>query len=463
MRSKEVLVVGDAQLDDRFSKDKSIQKHNIKSMACIPILSLGELNAMMYLENRKMADVFSPERIEIIKNISSQFGISVENALLYDNLNLKMQELRESEERLSLIYDSTADILFYIEVEPDDCFRFVSINQSFLEVTGLTREQIIGKRIEEVIPEPSVWMVLDNYKKAIKENRIVRWEETSAYPSGKKTGEVSIAPMNEKGICTYLVGSVHDITERKKAEEEARIQRETIARVSRATRMELLAGSIAHELNQPLTGILSNAQAAELMLQSGQWEPDELAEIMAEVIADTKRSGEVIRNLRELYRKQKGEFAPIDLNTVIDETIQLLHSEVVLQDVVLKTECASSLPLVSGIRIQLQQVFVNLVMNGMQAMSGTEKGNRRILIATALDAMEVKAWVEDCGTGIDADKIDRIFEPLVTWKSGGMGLGLAINNTIIEAHGGRMWVENRREGGARVGFTLPVLKEGKQA
>lgn len=127
--------------------------------------------------------------------------------------------LRKNEQQLSLIYDSVDDILYYLAVEPDDCFRFLSINQSFLDVTGLTEEQIVGKRIEEVIPELSVGMVRDNYKKAIKENRIVRWEEISVYPVGTKVGDVSIAPvLNEEGICTHLVGTVHDITERKRLE-----------------------------------------------------------------------------------------------------------------------------------------------------------------------------------------------------------------------------------------------------
>ncbi len=133
------------------------------------------------------------------------------------------QALRLSEQRLSLIYDSVADILYYIRVEPDDCFRFLSINHGFLIATGLTKDQIVGKRIEEVIPEASVRLVLDNYKKAIEENRIVRWEETSVYPAGEKIGEVSIAPvLNEKGICTHLVGSVHDVTERKQSEKALR-------------------------------------------------------------------------------------------------------------------------------------------------------------------------------------------------------------------------------------------------
>ena len=136
------------------------------------------------------------------------------------SLEQKVRELQESEERLSLIYDSVADILYYIRVEPDDCFRFLSINHAFLKATGLTGDQIVGKRIEEVIPETSVRLALDNYKKAIKENRIVRWEESSVYPSGEKIGDVSIAPvLNKKGICTHLVGSVHDVTERRQAEE----------------------------------------------------------------------------------------------------------------------------------------------------------------------------------------------------------------------------------------------------
>jgi PAS domain S-box-containing protein len=136
-----------------------------------------------------------------------------------EKLRRRSRKLQKSEQQLSLIFDSIAEILYYIKVEPDDCFSFLSVNHAFLKATGLTRDQIVGKRVEEVIPETSVQMVLDNYKKAIEENRIVSWEETSVYPTGEKIGNVSIAPvLDEKGICTLLVGSVHDITERKEAE-----------------------------------------------------------------------------------------------------------------------------------------------------------------------------------------------------------------------------------------------------
>jgi signal transduction histidine kinase len=227
--------------------------------------------------------------------------------------------------------------------------------------------------------------------------------------------------------------------------------------------MGQLTGSTAHELNQPLTGILSNAQAAELMIQNDKWEHEEFEEIIAEIVADTKRAGDVIRNLRELYREQKGEYHPVDINAVADEATHLLHSEFVLQHIVLAKDFSSSIPMVNGNRIQLQQVLVNLIMDSEQAMSDVARDDRQLHITTTYDANEVKVWVEDCGPGIDADKIDRIFEPMTTWKPGGTGMGLAIGNSIIEAHGGRMWAENRLEGGARVGFVLPVLKEGKQA
>ena len=181
---------------------------------------------------------------------------------------------------------------------------------------------------------------------------------------------------------------------------------------------------------------------------------------MNEIAADSKRAGDVIRGLRELYREQKGDFSPVDVNTVIADTTQLLHSEMVMHHVDFATECASSLPKVNGNSVQIQQVLVNLIMNGVQAMSSVPRDERLIRVATASEENEVIVWVEDRGPGVGPDQIERIFEPLATWKPGGTGMGLALSNSIIEAHGGRMWAENRSNGGARVSFTIPVPIEG---
>jgi signal transduction histidine kinase len=261
---------------------------------------------------------------------------------------------------------------------------------------------------------------------------------------------------DEQGAVERVVAINVDITELKHAERDAREQREALARLDRAARLSQLRGSIAHELNQPLTGILSNAQAAELMLESDRWTRDELAKVMSEIVADAKRAGGVIRSLRELYREHKEDYALLDINTLVAETTRLLHSEMVLQQVELTSECAGALPRVKGNNVQIQQVLFNLIMNGVQAMGSVPRGERLVRVATALRENEVMVWVEDRGPGIDRDKIDRIFEPLATWKPGGTGMGLAISHSIIVAHGGRMWAENVPDGGARVGFAIPV-------
>ena len=264
---------------------------------------------------------------------------------------------------------------------------------------------------------------------------------------------------NDRGDISYLVNSYMDITEIRRIEQEAQEQREAMARQSRATRMGQLTGSIAHELNQPLTGILSTAQAGEMMIKKGQMNRDELADVMGAIVSDAKRAGAVIRNLRELYKDHKAESLPVDLNKLIEETIQLLKSEFILQQVRVTKELASSLPRVSGNRVQLQQVLVNLIMNGNEAMNRVDPQRRELTIASQDGENEIRVWVGDCGPGIERDQIDRIFEPLATCKPGGMGMGLAISNSILESHHGYMWAENRPECGARVGFALPVSLE----
>jgi PAS domain S-box-containing protein len=268
---------------------------------------------------------------------------------------------------------------------------------------------------------------------------------------------------NEKHEIEFIVNTYVDVSALKKKEEEAHRQQDIMARIGRTTRMGQLTGSIAHEINQPLTGILSNAQAGEIMIQNGQYDNDELADIFTDIVADAKRAGGVIHSLRELYREQQGKHQPIDLNTIVAETIKLIHSEFVKRNVNVTVKQDSSIPMLKGNKIQIQQVLVNLIMNGNQAMDGIPRGKRRLNIVTAFDEDKAKAWVEDSGPGIDPEKIDNIFEPLVTWKSGGTGMGLAISNSIVGTHGGKMWAENVSTGGARVGFLLPVLKGQEKA
>jgi signal transduction histidine kinase len=277
-----------------------------------------------------------------------------------------------------------------------------------------------------------------------------RWVQIHLYPI-----------MDENGSVASVVNTNVDITELKQAEQETQEQKDLLARVGRTSRMGQLTGSIAHELSQPLTGILSSAQALEIIFQENQEESGKMTKIVERIIADAKRSRDVIHSLRELYGEQKGKYDPNNINAVVDKTIQLLRSEIVLHQIKLKVECSPALPQLYGNAIQLQQVLLNLMMNAIQALKEVARDNRYLLIKTNHNTNNIKTWVEDRGQGIPPDKIDRIFEPLATWKPGGTGMGLAISNSIIEAHGGKMWAENKPEGGARVGFILPVMKKGQ--
>jgi C4-dicarboxylate-specific signal transduction histidine kinase len=263
------------------------------------------------------------------------------------------------------------------------------------------------------------------------------------------------------GNIEYIVNTYVDLTDLKYAEQESREQREILARIGRATRMGQLTGSIAHELNQPLTGILSNAQAAELIINADKCDLEEIRKILALIVADTKRAGDIIRNLREIYREHKGEYNLIDINLVVEDVLKLLQSDLVSKHIQITTELASSSLMINGNRMQIQQVLVNLIMNSVEAMIDNTRGDRKLYVVALQENDKVKVWVDDNGSGINLDKIDKIFEPLVTWKSGGTGMGLAIGNSIIKAHKGRMWAENKPERGARVGFIIPLYKKKK--
>jgi signal transduction histidine kinase len=263
------------------------------------------------------------------------------------------------------------------------------------------------------------------------------------------------------GNIEYIVNTYVDLTDLKYAEQESREQREILARIGRATRMGQLTGSIAHELNQPLTGILSNAQAAELIINADKCDLEEIRKILALIVADTKRAGDIIRNLREIYREHKGEYNLIDINLVVEDVLKLLQSDLVSKHIQITTELASSSLMINGNRMQIQQVLVNLIMNSVEAMIDNTRGDRKLYVVALQENDKVKVWVDDNGSGINSDKIDQIFEPLITWKSGGTGMGLAIGNSIIKAHKGKMWAESKPERGARVGFIIPLYKKKK--
>ena len=256
------------------------------------------------------------------------------------------------------------------------------------------------------------------------------------------------------------MGAVLDITERRRAESELRRNREALAHVARVATVGELTTSVAHELNQPLSAILSNAEAAEMFLMAEPPALDEVREILADIRKDDQRASEVIRRMRSLLRKQ--ELAPksIEINDAVEEVLRLLSSDASHRNVALKFERTAGLPYAWCDPVHLQQVLLNLVLNGMEAMAGLPEEERQIVVRTGLgDNGTVKVAVVDSGPGIPFDSLPKLFEPFFTTKKDGMGMGLSIARTIVEAHFGKIWAENNSGAGTTFYFTMPVAKK----
>ena len=270
---------------------------------------------------------------------------------------------------------------------------------------------------------------------------------------------LSLHAMRRNGKTFGISVFGRDITERKRAEAEVNRARTQLLHVERSARMGELTASLAHELNQPLAAILSNAQAALRFLQSDKVDLDEFREILHDIIQDDQRAGNVIRSLRSMMKREERERNPIILNNVVNEVIQIFHTESIFRNVHIDTEFDESLPPVLGDKVQLQQVALNLIVNAADAMSQNPPEHRKIILRTQVKDDRIRVTIRDFGPGIDQGDLDRIFQPFFTTKGTGLGMGLAVSQTIVEAHGGHIWAENNPDGGATFFIELPVISQ----
>jgi C4-dicarboxylate-specific signal transduction histidine kinase len=263
------------------------------------------------------------------------------------------------------------------------------------------------------------------------------------------------------------VSFVIDMTDRKRAEERLRASEQRfvdaqmeLAHVTRITTLGELAASIAHEVNQPLAGVIANAEAGLRWLRRGTPDVDAACRSVEWIIDDGNRASEVIRRVRALANKTEIEKLPLDVNDVAREVISLVQRELVSNQVSLQMELAPALPTILGDRVQLQQVIINLVVNGIEAMQSVTDRPRELAIRSREDEpQQVLLSVTDCGVGISAEDADRLFTPFFTTKSSGMGMGLSICRSIMEAHGGRLWATANVPHGATFQLTLPVYAD----
>ena len=253
-----------------------------------------------------------------------------------------------------------------------------------------------------------------------------------------------------------LLSIVRDITDRKRAELEANVQRRELAHLSRVAMLGELSGALAHELSQPLAAILSNAQAAKRFLDHTPVDLTEVQAALDGIVGNDRRAGAVIDRLRALLKKDASVLLPVSLNEVTREVLDLAHSDLLSRRMAVTTKLTPSLPRVLGDRIQLQQVILNLVLNACDAMAGVMPSDRHMTIETTVIDGFVYVSVSDGGTGIPANQLDAVFQPFVTFKEQGLGLGLTISRSIVIAHRGRITAENNPDRGATFRCSFPA-------
>ena len=370
--------------------------------------------------------------------------------LIVDITDRKRAEeaLQASEERYREVVESQTELV--CRYLPDTTLTFV--NEAYCRFFGRRREELIGRRFVELIPDSARPAALDHIASLVTQPRVCTIEHEVLLADGTIGWQqwVDSAVVASDGCVTELQGIGRDITDRKRAEDA----NQRLAHASRLAVMGELTASIAHEINQPLGAILSNADAAELLLEADPGRLDEVRRILADIRKDDLRASQVIRRMRELLGKRALERQPLDLNEVTSGVLQLLGADAARRGVALETDLAPGLPAVHGDRVHLQQVLLNLLLNGMEAMADTPAPQRRLAVRTARSDSGVEVAVTDSGPGIPPERLPRLFDSFFTTKQDGMGLGLSIARSIVEAHGGRIWAENRADGGATLRFAL---------
>ncbi len=374
---------------------------------------------------------------------------------------------RQLEQQHALILDSVADGIYGVDISGNSTF----VNRAMEEITGWRKEELIGRSQDELLRHGNDREEEDgegNYPPsyALDDEQAYYVDDDQLLCKNGRTIPVEYCRtpiLDSHGKVNGAVVVFRDITARKKAAEEARQRQMEMAHVARLSTMGEMASGIAHELNQPLSAIVNYTKGSIRMLKSGsEKENGELIEVMQRVSSQAERAGEIIRQLRRFIRKEQPERKQVDLNRLIVDLVNFLQPEWRKAGVSLKLQLNDSIPKLWAHDIQLEQVLLNLIRNAIEAMQDIPESQRRLLISTSLVDDIVKIVVEDAGHGIDAAVQEDVFEPFVTTKQQGMGLGLSISRGIIESHGGQLTLDKTIERGTRMIVTLPYNEGGEE-
>jgi PAS domain S-box-containing protein len=455
IRTRESVILDDASKPNLFSADDYLRDRQSKSILCLPLIKQQQLTGILFLENTLTSHAFTPTRIAVLELLAAQAAISLENTRLYGDL-----EEREAKVRRLVNSNIIGILIGTLDGQVQEA------NEAFLRIVGYDQADVGAGRLRRTELTPPEWH--DRDAQAVAEMATTGtarpFEKEYIRKDGSRVpvlvGGATLDGRRGAGLVIFAV----DLTERKRAEASMReselryrdVQTE-LAHANRVATMGHLTASIAHEVSQPVAATLTSAEAAVRWL-SGQ-PPDVQKARLAinRIVHDGMRAGDIIGRIRNFSKKAPARKEDLDLNEAILEIIGLTRSEMTKNGILAKMQLATGLPLLSGDRVQLQQVILNLTMNAIEAMSEIRDGSRELSISTNRgDQDTVLVALGDTGPGLPQASPDRIFEAFYTTKPSGLGMGLSICRSIVEAHGGRLWAAPNEPRGAVFSVMLPI-------
>jgi PAS domain S-box-containing protein len=450
LRTGESVILDDAAARSPFAGDRYIRERQSRSILGLSLLTQAKLVGALYLENNLMARVFAPARIAVLKLLASQAAIALENARLY-------RDLAEREARIRRLVDANIIGIFISTREGD----IIEANDAFLQMVGYDRADLAAGRVRWNDLTPPEWF--DTTTRALAEIESTGtahpYEKEYLHKDGSRVpvlvGAASLDNRRDRSVTFVL-----ELTERKRVEAEARAMQLELAHANRVETMGQMTASIAHEVKQPIAASVTNAQAGMRWLSARPPNLQEAREAFARIVQAGTRTREVVDRIQHLFKKAPPRKDSVDVNEAVREVIALGHGEAVKNGVSVQVHLAEHLPRIEGDRVQLQQVIINLMANAIQAMGAITDGSRDLVITTAqAQPHGVLVAVKDSGPGLTSTNIERAFDPFYTTKPGGLGMGLAICRSIVEAQGGRIWAVANVPQGAAFHFTLPAAPE----
>ena len=448
IRTRESVLLHDASGQNSFSGDEYLREHNPRSVLCLPILKQTRLLGMLYLENNLTRDAFTPSRMAILKLLASGAAISIENARLY-------RDLAEREAKIRRLVDANIIGIFIWDLQG----RILEANDAFLTMVGYDREDLVSRPVNWTDMTPPEWRERDEQQcvSEIKGTGTLQPFEKEFFRKDGSRVPVLIGAATFEDGGQQGVAFVLDLTERKHAADTLGALQADLTHANRLATMGQLTASIAHEVNQPIGAARNNAHAALRFLTGDPPDLAEVREAIECVVKDTYRAGDIISGIRDQVKKAPPRKAAVDLNEAIEEVIALVQGELLKHRISIQMRLGEGLSTVHADRVQLQQVMLNLILNAIEAINSVGDEARELVISTETSPAEgVLVAVTDSGPGIVPENRERIFESFFTTKSGGVGIGLSICRSIIDAHSGRLWVDAHESRGAVFSFTLPA-------